>query len=110
MLLLSQTKKYIFVELPEDKEITVEVESSDSISSVTTKIQDKEGIAIDQQSLYFNEQALSNSDILGLYEMKNNDKLFLKINAEAYQYLVSLFEVQEVSNSIAFFFNIKISE
>ena len=59
----------IFVHLQSGKTITLEVEASDTIENVKTKVQDKEGIAPENQYLYFNSQLLEDGNTLSFYNI-----------------------------------------
>ena len=76
----------IFVKTLVGKQLTIEVESEDSIETVKSKIQDKEGVPPDQMIIYYKGKQLEDNRLLSDYNIQNHDTIIMTLRMRGHTY------------------------
>lgn len=69
--------KQIFVKTLQGKNITLDIDDTNTIGSIKQKIFEKEGIPVDQQRIVFNGKQLEDDQTVGNYNIGNESTLHL---------------------------------
>lgn len=78
----------IFVEISTSEKISLEVETSDTIEVVKSKIQEKEGIPVQQQKLIFKGSEMEEGRILSDYEVEKDTTIRLTLTHDGEDFKV----------------------
>ncbi|KAM0053239.1 putative Ubiquitin-like domain-containing protein [Helianthus debilis subsp. tardiflorus] len=79
---LTTASMHLFVKTPTEKIITLDVKSSETISNVKSKIEEKESIPQCQQVLVWNGKTLTDFITLAWYHIPEESTLFLNIKGD----------------------------
>lgn len=78
----------IYIQSPDNRMISFNLESTDTIEYLKSLISDKTKISTDKQILYFDEQKLDNSGTISSYDISTQSALTLEVIKTTQMYVL----------------------
>ena len=78
-----KTEIRLYVKTPTGKLIPIELQNRDKVNNIKNQIEHKEGIAVNQQRLFFAGNELVNDEFISKYDIHGESTIFLSIDTKS---------------------------